>query len=806
MEAHAMKNSILLSLAMIVSLCCVKHGTAQSLNDVKIGSCQTKTSIDRWIATEERKGLVMDARPFAINQSKGKLLFTRGDGRVSVIHMNPFVYNYKISVAQQELVTTALTDFLKLILPGSLGSLLPTPQSGVAGKSVEAKASSKVTELETRLSTLNAGCHPPTGAGPEVCQAMTEMLRIFNKITPELQPASTIVQQLDHSDIKDKAGNVVGATNVKYVSFTNGLTDLRNEQLEAFDSCNKAQQINATLSGYDFNTYFDRLNDAQAKISEVDSLAEDLKQLAEDYNKDTALKDKIVRCNGFNCTNQFLKYADAVKALIGTAGYQLKLEDLRTKGQQMQTMLALTEAMKTKDGLFARSFDVAKKFELSQATISIKRDLVGSQQSTTRPQSGDAKPSAGGTAVTDNAVNNDSSEGTVGDSFGPKFVPPVAKQAEAPPVQESTNSVAVGQTGTATPFAGEVNEVVQLGRPRFMLSGGMVYSSLPRRIFKKVPGFVLDAQGNPTGKGDANVVGFTQNSPRRLFPMVFLNSRLLDYGQGSLYFSFGVTGKRDDNIDLEYLLGPSVSFLNDRAVFTFGAYGGMTQNLLAELKVGDEIPDSLGEAKLFLKRRTWKPGFSFSYNFSRAKKATVAASGSGSGGGSSQADLKNEIRIGSIPFNLALGLAVTSLEQRTYDPIAGFARDRAGNLTNGHALARIVGLSSSSNYRLSPIAMLHSRLTNFGSHDFYFSTGITGKKTNDDLDVEYLLGGSTNLYQRKLFLTFGTFIGKQQVLGGDFFEGQVLGRSQGVTTHGRYVWKPAIAFSYDISKILPRSN
>ena len=168
--------------------------------------------------------------------------------------------------------------------------------------------------------------------------------------------------------------------------------------------------------------------------------------------------------------------------------------------------------------------------------------------------------------------------------------------------------------------------------------------------------------------------------------------------------------------------------------------------------------------------------------------------------------MRNEIRIGSIPFNLAFGLAVTSLEQRTYDEIAGLARDRQGNLTNGQNLARIVGLSSSSNYRLTPLALLHSRLTNFGAYDFYFTTGITGRKTDDDFDVEYLLGGSVNVYRRKVFLTFGTFIGQQQVLGGGFFEGQALRSSQNVTTVDRYVWKPAIAISYDISRIIPRPN
>jgi hypothetical protein len=105
---------------------------------------------------------------------------------------------------------------------------------------------------------------------------------------------------------------------------------------------------------------------------------------------------------------------------------------------------------------------------------------------------------------------------------------------------------------------------------------------------------------------------------------------------------------------------------------------------------------------------------------------------------------------------------------------------------------------------MTPVALLHSRLTNFGAHDFYFSTGITGKKTDKDLDVEYLLGGSTNIYGRKVFLTFGTFIGKQQILGGNFFEGAKLAKTQNVTTVDRYVWKPAFSLSYDISRVIPR--
>src|SRR6185369_17423470 len=100
-----MKTTLQLLLIVLVSICCSRPGIAQSLDDIKIGHCTAATTpyvdkptaikdINDQIDKERKKGLVMDARPFAINQSTGKLLFTEGDGRVSVIHMNPFVYDY----------------------------------------------------------------------------------------------------------------------------------------------------------------------------------------------------------------------------------------------------------------------------------------------------------------------------------------------------------------------------------------------------------------------------------------------------------------------------------------------------------------------------------------------------------------------------------------------------------------------------------------------------------------------------------------------------------------------------------------
>lgn len=812
-----MKTTLQLLLIVLVSICCSRTGFAQSLDDIKIGHCTSAEkfvdedtaikAINQQIETETKKGLVMDARPFAINQSTGKLLFTDSDGRVSVIHMNPFVYDYKISVAQQELVSTAVSDFLKLLLPPNLAGTVGT-QTGKANEAVRAAALKELEGLERRLGKLELS--DPCPAGDNQCEALTEMNTIFGYIKKRVATGSTLVTKLDGSVIQDTGGRSV-STNDRYISFATALTVLRNQQFEAYETCDKAQQLNQKLSSYKFNLLFDDLNKAQREISDITALANDLSSLATTFATDTAINANPPRCGGFDCVAQLKTYATQVIVLIGATGYQRKLEDLRQKGKEMQNMALFTDQLKDKKGMFARTFTIKKKFELSQATISIKREKLEANANTAGTQSGNVDSGntsgGGGGGAGGGAGTGGGSEGSLGPKFGGPVVPGEF-QAGAAPTPTPTKSAAGGsgdKPAGAASLTADVNETVQLGRPRFMLSGGMVYSPLPRRTFKPVKGFVLDAQGNPTGNGDANVIGFDQNSPRRLFPMMFINSRVLDHEKASLFFSLGITGKHDDNVDMEYLVGPSVSFLNDRALFTFGAYGGLTQNLVSDVRVGDGIPDSLGDAKFFRKTLTWKPGFSFSYSFSRAKKAE--AKGSTGGTSSPSDDLKNEIRLGGIPFSLGLGLAVTSLEERTYDEIAGFARDRQGNLTNGQTLTRIVGLTSSSGYRMVPMVMLHTRLTDFGkSRDFYFTSGLTGKKTDNDFDLEYLLGGSVNVYGRKVFLTFGTFIGKQQILGGNFFEGAALNKSQNVTTINRYVWKPAVSFSYDISRIIPRSN
>lgn len=787
--------------------------TPTSLNNIRIGQCADSDLLRQFIAWETTRGLVIDARPFAINQTTGKTSFSGSDAWVAVVHTNPFIYNYKISVAQEELVSTALTDFLKLLLPESLTKIVGPESGGANLTSSNVTPTSKLNQIAKRLRQIKkpAGC-------TTACTAIDAMYEVFNEINNKELIKMIVAQKESGADKlvfatipKGKSTDVRLISDPTFSEYTKRIGVLSDEEADASKVCNDVTALHTYLNDFKdkFGESVDQLDEARRAIDEVNVLATDLEELAVAFEADADLKagGKDIRCQGFNCVDQLNAYALTVRSVLGT--YNKELDRLRENVKEMKNTYLLTEQMKSKDGLFARSFSINKKFELSQATISLKREKIKKQDAAAANRAGgneSGKPKTGGRRAPNPALTGgESSEGSGGiDSRGNNFVSrgnesgtPDGDGDAAPPADEPAKE----KSGDPAP-GGQINEVVLLGRPRFMLSGGLVYSPLPRRTFESVKGFTRDAQGNPSGDGSSDIVGFGENSSRRLLPMVLLNSRLLSFKPASLFFSFGVTAKHDDNLDIEYLIGPSVSFLNDRALFTFGAYGGKTQYLVSDVKVGDELPDDVGNAKLFRKSHVWKPGFSFSYSFSSTKKGDSKES-AGDGSSSSAADVKSEIRIGNIPFNLAVGMAYTSLEQRTYDAVVGFARDRQGNLTNGQTLTRIVGLTSSSSYRLTPLALLHSRLTNFGKYDFYFTTGISGKKTDDDFDIEYLLGASVNLYRRKVFLTLGTFVGKQQILGGDFFEGARLGTSQGVTTQNRYVWKPAIAFSYDISKIIP---
>jgi hypothetical protein len=91
-----------------------------------------------------------------------------------------------------------------------------------------------------------------------------------------------------------------------------------------------------------------------------------------------------------------------------------------------------------------------------------------------------------------------------------------------------------------------------------------------------------------------------------------LSTRLTKFRNYNLYFSLGITAKRaDSSTNVEYLLGPSASFLNNQLLFTAGAYAGRQQRLGGDIFINEKLPQ--GGSITIQQEYTFKPGFAFTY-------------------------------------------------------------------------------------------------------------------------------------------------------------------------------------------------
>ena len=333
-----------------------------SLKDIKIEACGTEDVLKGLIANEEKRGLVIDARPFAINQSTGKIAFEGKTGRVSVVHMNPFIYKYEISVTQQELKSSAVTDFIEILLPPGLRIGAPAKAANEKHEAItrmvqKTAASSPIARRLDRFNT--ADCHNPND---DICVALKTMNAEYLLIKNALAAASLETQLTPPA---------------AFQTFKSNLTNLRDEATNAVKTCEHAKTLYTSLTNDKPADILDTLNGVGEVIKEITLNANDLANLADKYSEDDGLKDYVVRCGGFNCVAEFKDYAESVVALLEL--HSTDLAGLTAVAEAMKRAFDLTDQMRKKDGVFARSFDVEKKFEMSAATISVTRTKLDSK-------------------------------------------------------------------------------------------------------------------------------------------------------------------------------------------------------------------------------------------------------------------------------------------------------------------------------------------------------------------------------------------------------------------------------------------
>jgi len=166
--------------------------------------------------------------------------------------------------------------------------------------------------------------------------------------------------------------------------------------------------------------------------------------------------------------------------------------------------------------------------------------------------------------------------------------------------------------------------------PHFSISGGLGFAPMEKVQFGAIKGIELDTSGNQllvNGKPNVTtIVGIKEKSPNRISPMVFLNGRFFSFDRSSSFFSgvhftLGVTGKNDNKgTDVEFLLGPSLSFLDNNVFFTVGAYAGREQKLAGGMFKGLGL--AAGVDPSVSKSYQWGLGFAVSYRIPIGTKSS----------------------------------------------------------------------------------------------------------------------------------------------------------------------------------------
>lgn len=189
----------------------------------------------------------------------------------------------------------------------------------------------------------------------------------------------------------------------------------------------------------------------------------------------------------------------------------------------------------------------------------------------------------------------------------------VELKLEATPKQ----GVAEAQAVQGSPFTADFTFG---GAPFFSISGGLIFSPLRKREYVRVQGFERDQQGAlilKDGKPNlTTVVGFSESSPTRITPAIFLHGRLTDRWNSfidGVHMTLGLTAKNDNKgTDVEFLVGPSVSLLDGNMFLTAGGYAGRQQKLGGGLFEGFAVPSGVDELPIE-KNYRWNFGFSISY-------------------------------------------------------------------------------------------------------------------------------------------------------------------------------------------------
>jgi hypothetical protein len=350
-------------------------------------------------------------------------------------------------------------------------------------------------------------------------------------------------------------------------------------------------------------------------IEVLSKLIEELKNSVEAYRKDSTLQNCSARLKGYSYVDSLGRLANEMDKV--RKAYDEQADTMIDETQKYNFMIAAIEKLSgNEDLLLQRVINVRRQYDISAFDVEVTPVEVRRRDATARTVAADPLRSSERASVATDAepafpfTNRETSHGSVeaDDTGAIRSSSRFRSRDDAPAADNAPRKTVASGT---------------IGNRRFEISGGLVYSSLPRREFQPVLGFARDEQGNLVDE-DGNVtdkrsltsiVGISEDSNRRLAPMALLHTRITNFRKYNLFMSFGVTGKRDNaGTDIEYLFGPSVNLFGNRVFLTFGGYAGRQQKLAGDLFLNARLPDGTDTIPI-RKEFQWKPGFAFTYRF-----------------------------------------------------------------------------------------------------------------------------------------------------------------------------------------------
>jgi hypothetical protein len=582
-----MKKRVLMSLALFALFCVSGFDARSQCNPDNV---KTYINNDGTLAVSDK--LIIDARLDEINSFRGKTAF-KNQAELVVTNMNPFMFRYKILVEQEEIKDEAFLDFLKL---------LGAPVSDVIGKSsairqieLDKLASGGNLEILKTRTAIKPDVSNKCGADAE--EATRELAAVRKKV---LDLADEIKEELN-----TESGNYQNAQE----AYEKRKGTIFSTSVEAQTLCRSANElfqgltkiVNGEVQGnYPLISAIEALLN---KIQQLNSLSNELRNSATEFTSEYT--DCKARSKGLSYAGNLIRLADEIDTL--SASYEGKVTELKDETIRYDSLVNFIKTLNGREAkLLQRELTVFGQYDISALQIKVVPELLN-PDGTTEPKA----PTIGNVqAAQQSGDTTGVRNGSLARAFAPSSAATFTSQNEG-----SSGGAGAGQQSENK----EIKARATIGARRFELSGGLAFASLARREFKPVLGFarnaegqIVDANGNPTDKRDfSQIVGLTENSKRRIAPVVLLHTRLTNNPTYNMFFSFGITGKSNGgNFDLEYLVGPSFNFKN--MFFTFGGYAGKQQRLAGDLFLGAKLSDSADDVPV-INEYKWKPGFSFTY-------------------------------------------------------------------------------------------------------------------------------------------------------------------------------------------------